>query len=87
MTTATQTKKSTAPSFAPLTHADRSDACASGAVQALVRVVKGKKDLLLDSHSYNVHQAALIAQGWTVAEDIREAVLNPPKSAFDTSDH
>lgn len=86
MTTATQAKK-TAPTFPALTHADRSDACASGAVQALVRVVKGKRDLLLDSHSYNVHQAALIAQGWAVAEDIREAVLNPPKTAFDTSDH
>lgn len=86
MTTATKTPSNT-PTFTPLTHADRSDACASGAVQALVRVVKGKKELLFDSHSYNIHQAALIAQGWSVAEDIREAVLNPPKTAFDTSDH
>jgi hypothetical protein len=87
MTTATQAKKTATPTFPALTHADRSDACASGAVQALVRVVKGKKELLLDNHSFNLHQAALIGQGWTVAEDIREAVLFPPKTAFDTSDH
>lgn len=81
------TRKVTEVSLPGLTHADRSDAVASGAVQALVRVVKGKQELLLDNHSFNLHQAALIVQGWTVAEDIREAVLYPPKTAFDTSDH
>jgi len=75
------------PLYPSLTHADRSDATASGAVQALVRVIKDGKDLLLDNHSFNLHQAALIGQGWEVAEDIREAVLYPPKTAFDTSDH
>lgn len=73
------------PSFAPLKTADRSDAYASGAVQALVRVTKGSKELLLDGHSYAKHEAALIGQGWAVQEDVREAVLNPPKSAYDTS--
>lgn len=73
------------PVFPPLKTADRSDAYASGAVQALVRVVKGSKELILDGHSYSKHEAALIGQGWAVAEDVREAVLNPPKSAFDTS--
>lgn len=73
--------------FPALTTADRSDASASGAMQALIRVVKGDKDLLLDSHSYNLHEAALIGQGWEVREDVREAVLNPPKSAYDTSEH
>lgn len=86
MTTATDISTDTAQ-FPSLTHADRSDAHASGAVQALVRVVKGDLDLLLDNHSYNQHEAALIASGWSVAEDIREAVLYPPKTAFDTSDH
>lgn len=71
--------------FAPLTHADRSDAYASGSVQALVRVVKDGRDLLLDAHSYAKHEPALIASGWVVVEDVREAVLNPLKSSFDTS--
>lgn len=86
MTTATDTSTETVQ-FPSLTHADRSDAHASGAVQALIRVVKDGKDLLLDGHAYNQHEAALIASGWSVAEDIREAVLTPPKTAFDTSDH
>lgn len=73
--------------FAPLNSADRSDAYSSGAVQALVRVVKGGKDLLFDNHSYTKHEPALIASGWSVVEDVREAVLNPPKTAFDKSDH
>ena len=86
MTTATRTSTDV-PLFPSLTHADRSDAVASGAVQALVRVVKDGRDLLLDNHSFNLHEAALIGQGWEVTEDIREAVLYPPKTAFDTSDH
>lgn len=86
MTTATRTSTDV-PLFATLTHADRSDASASGAVQALVRVAKDGRDLLLDNHHFNLHEAALIGQGWEVIEDIREAVLYPPKSAFDTSDH
>lgn len=85
MTTAIQTPEQVA--FPPLTAADRSDAYESGAVQALVRVVKTGRDLLFDNHSYNKHQAALIGDGWEVVEDVREAVLNPPKTAYDTSDH
>lgn len=73
--------------FTPLTAADRSDAYASGAVQALVRVEKDGRDLLFDNHSYAKHEPTLIATGWTVVEDVREAVLNPPKTAFDKSDH
>lgn len=71
--------------FAPLNAQDRSDAYSSGAVQALVRVAKDGKDLLFDGHSYVKHEPALIASGWAVVEDVREAVLNPPKTAFDTS--
>lgn len=71
--------------FAPLNAQDRSDAYSSGAVQALVRVEKDGKDLLFDGHSYTKHEPALIASGWSVVEDVREAVLNPPKTAFDTS--
>lgn len=73
--------------FPALNHADRSDAHASGSVQALVRVVKDGRDLLLDGHAFVKHEPALIASGWNVAEDIREAVLNPPKTAFDTSEN
>lgn len=73
--------------FAPLNNADRSDAYASGAVQALVRVAKSGRDLLFDKHSFDKHEAALIGQGWEVVEDVREAVLNPPKTAFDTSEN
>lgn len=74
--------------YPTLTAADRSDAYASGAVQALVRVVNAKgKDLLLDAHSFAKHEIALMAAGWAVVQDTREAVLNPPKTAFDTSDH
>jgi hypothetical protein len=74
-------------SFPPLTNADRSDAYASGAVQALVRVAKAGQDLLFDKHAFDKHEATLIGQGWEVIEDVREAVLNPPKTAYDTSDH
>lgn len=89
MTTATPEEKVLAGEIThpALTAADRSDAYASGAVQALVRVVKDGKDLLFDGHSYATHEPALIASGWNVVEDVREAVLNPPKSAYDTSDH
>lgn len=68
--------------FAPLNAADRSDAYASGAVQALVRVEKGGKDLLLDGHSYVKHEPALIASGWTVVEDNREQAQNLPTAAY-----
>jgi hypothetical protein len=70
-----------------LVTADRSDAYSSGAVQALVRMAKDGRDLLFDSHSYAKHEAALLVDGWEVVEDIREAVLNPPKTAFDTSEN
>jgi hypothetical protein len=68
--------------FPPLTLADRSDAMASGSTQALVRVVKGAKDLILDGHSYHRYEADLIANGWTVHEDIREVALNKPTAAY-----
>ena len=68
--------------FAPLNHADRSDAYASGAVQALVRVEKGGKDLLLDGHSYAKHEPALIASGWSVVEDNRVQAQNLPTAAY-----
>lgn len=58
--------------FPPLLLADRSDAVPSA--QALVRVVRGSQDLLLDGHTYNKSQAQLIAEGWTVYEDVRETV-------------
>jgi hypothetical protein len=77
MTTALQTTEQV--TFPPLTTADRSDAYESTAVQALVRVVKNSRDLLFDSHSFNKHEPALIANGWQVVEDVREAVLNPPR--------
>jgi hypothetical protein len=48
-------------------------------------VEKDGKDLLFDGLSYAKHEPALIASGWSVVEDVREAVLNPPKTAFDTS--
>jgi len=66
--------------FPPLKPADRSDAVPSA--QALVRVVKGTKDLLLDGHSYTKHEADLIADGWSVYEDIREVALNKPTAAY-----
>ena len=73
--------------YPALKTADRSDAYASGSVQALVRVAKDGRDLLLDGHSYSKHEAALLVDGWTVIQDVREAVLNPPKTDYDTSDH
>ncbi len=73
--------------YPALVTADRSDAYASGSVQALVRVAKDGRDLLLDGHSYSKHEPTLIATGWSVVQDVREAVLNPPKTATDTSDH
>jgi len=89
MTTALQNETTTAPAFPEITHADRSDAHASGAVQALVRVVSGKsgKDLLLDGHAFAQHEPALIASGWSVVEDARERFLNPAKTSFDTSEN
>lgn len=66
--------------FPPLKPADRSDAVPSA--QALVRVVKGDRDLLLDGHSYTKHEADLIADGWSVYEDIREVALNKPVAAY-----
>lgn len=71
--------------FGSLKPADRSDRHPSA--QALVRVAKDGKDLLFDGHAYAEHEAALLVDGWQVVEDIREAVLNPPKTAFDTSEN
>ena len=56
----------------PLKLADRS--CAVPSAQALVRVVHGRSDLLFDGHSFAKHEANLIADGWTVYEDIRETL-------------
>lgn len=68
--------------FPPLTLADRSDASASRAVQALVRIVKGPRDLLLDGHTFSKNEADLIADGWTVYEDIRETASNGTTAAY-----
>lgn len=68
--------------FAPINAADRSDAYASGAVAALVRVVKDGKDLLFDGHSFAKHEPALIASGWSVVEDVREQAQNLPTAAY-----
>lgn len=82
MSTVTDINTSTieAAVFPALLPADRSDAVPSA--QALVRVVKGTKDLLLDGHSYTKHEAELIADGWTVYEDIREVANNKPVAAY-----
>lgn len=66
--------------FPPLTLSDRSCAVSSLSTQALVRVVKGKQDLLFDSHSFNKYQASLIAEGWSVYEDIRSTIDPHAKS-------
>ena len=66
--------------FPPLKPADRS--CAVPSAQALVRVVKGTRDLLFDGHSFTQHEAKLIADGWTVYEDIRATALNLPTAAY-----
>lgn len=88
MTTALSTEEVTTEAPYPaLTASDRSDASASYAVQALVRVAKDGRDLLLDGHTYAVNEAALLVDGWEVIEDARERFLNPPKTAFDSSDH
>jgi hypothetical protein len=71
--------------YPPLKPADRS--CANPSAQALVRVAKDGVDLLFDGHAFTLHEPSLLAQGWEIVEDIREAVLNPPKSAFDTSEN
>jgi hypothetical protein len=62
--------------FAPLTVADRSDANPSA--QALIRVVKGGKDLLLDGHAFSKHEPILLAQGWQVFEDVRHTINEKP---------
>lgn len=87
MTTATREETVFAGeiSHPAITHADRSDAHASGAVQALVRVAKDGRDLLFDGHAFVQHEPALIASGWSVVEDARERFLNPPKTSFDTN--
>lgn len=71
--------------FPPLTHADRCDGARSA--QGLVRLVRGTQDLVLSGHYFEASEAALIGAGWEVYEDIRDAVLNPPKSTFDTSEN
>lgn len=73
------------PSFPPLKPADRS--CANPSAQALVRVAKGETDLLFDGHAFSLAEPTLLADGWEIVEDIREAVLNPPKSNYDLSEH
>lgn len=75
----------TVPSFPPLNGSDRCDGTRTA--QALVRLVRGEQDLLLSAHYFNKAEATLIGAGWTIYEDIREAVLNPPKTAFDTSEN
>lgn len=71
--------------FPKLKPADRS--CANPSAQALIRVVKDGTDLLFDGHAFSLAEPELLAQGWEVVEDIREAVLNPPKTNYDVSEH
>lgn len=83
MTTVEETITQTASKlalFPPLTLADRSDAVPSA--QALVRIVKGTQDLLLDGHSFNKHEAELIADGWLIYEDIRATAFEKPVAAY-----
>ena len=68
--------------FPPLTLADRCCATASGSTQALVRVVKGTKDLMFSGHAFAKHEATLIADGWTVYEDIRATAFEKPVAAY-----
>jgi hypothetical protein len=78
-------KAAKTPTYPPLTAADRCDGTRTA--QALVRLVRGKQDMLLSAHYFNKAEATLIGAGWVVYEDIREAVLNPPKTTYDTSEH
>lgn len=73
------------PAYPPLNGSDRCDGTRTA--QALVRLVRGQQDLLLSAHYFNKAEATLIGAGWMVYEDIREAVLNPEPTAFDTSEH
>lgn len=79
------------PVFPPLNAHDRCDGTYNS--QALVRMVRqisGKsryQDILLSAHYFNQGEAKLLGEGWSVYEDIREAVLNPPQTAYDTSEH
>lgn len=61
-----------------LTLADRCDATRSGSEQAVVRVVSqdGKAYLQMCSHHYNKHEPTLIAQGWSMHEDVRDTAIN-----------
>ena len=68
--------------FPPLTLADRCCATSSGAAQALVRVVKGTKDLMLSGHAFSLHEAKLLADGWSVYEDIRVTAEEKPMAAY-----
>lgn len=83
MTTALKQKDTV--SYPPLNALDRCDGNYSS--QALVRLVRGNQDLCLSAHYFNQAELTLISQGWMIYEDIREAVLNPPKTAYDTSEH
>lgn len=56
---------------------DRCDSCGP-AVQAFVRVVKNKLDLLFCVHCYNKHSAVLHATGFDLAEDERDTVNVKP---------
>ncbi len=69
--------------FPALALADRSDTSASGAVQGLVRVVKGSQDLLFDKHNFEKYEATLISQGWAVYEDIRDTLNVTPAPPVD----
>lgn len=68
--------------YPPLTLADRCCAVASGSTQALVRVVKGNKDLLFSGHHFEKNQAQLIADGWTIYEDARKTASEKPTAAY-----
>ena len=60
------------PGDEKLRPADRSDA--SPTAQAVVRVRKNHMVLDFDKHHFEIHEAALIADGWSVIEDIRSTL-------------
>lgn len=70
------------PSLARWTHCD-----GNYSSQALVRLVRGTQDMCFSAHYFEKVEDGFIKAGWKIHEDIREAVLNPPKTSYDTSEH
>ena len=57
--------------YKPLSSLDLCDRDNGGA-QAYVRLGKGNQDLLLCKHHFELHELALLAQGFTVLQDTRD---------------